>query len=46
MVFHISLLEPICNDPLPGQTLPGLEYIMIEGELEYKVEEVLDSYIF
>jgi hypothetical protein len=42
-MFHISLLEPVHNDPLPGQVTPAPEPIIVEGEPEYEVEEVLDS---
>jgi hypothetical protein len=45
-VFHVSMLEPIRNDPLPGQLPPPPEPIIVEGEPEYEVEDVLDSRIF
>jgi hypothetical protein len=46
LVFHVSLLDPVCQDPLPGKVIPAPELVIVEGELEYKVEEVLDSQIF
>jgi hypothetical protein len=45
-VFHVSLLEPIRNDPLPGQLPPPPEPIIVEGKPEYEVQDVLDSRIF
>jgi hypothetical protein len=45
-VFHVSLLEPVYNDPLPGQLPPPPEPIIVEGEPEYEVEDILDSRIF
>jgi hypothetical protein len=45
-MFHVSLLEPVRNDPLPGQGMPAPEPIIVEGEPEYEVEEVLDSHTF
>jgi hypothetical protein len=45
-VFHISLLEPVPNDPLPGQITPAPGPIIVEGEPEYDVEEILNSCIF
>jgi hypothetical protein len=31
-VFHVSLLEPVRNDCLPGQVIPAPEPIIVEGE--------------
>jgi hypothetical protein len=45
-VFHISLLRPTQGDQLPGQHLPLPEPIVVDGESEYEVEEVVDSRIF
>jgi hypothetical protein len=45
-IFYISLLEPVHNDPLPGQITPVLGPVIVEGKLEYEVEDILDSCIF
>jgi hypothetical protein len=45
-VFHVSLLEPGCGDPMPGQRLPPPEPIIIDREPKYEVEDVIDSRIF
>ena len=42
-VFHISLLEPVATDPLPGQVQPPSPPVIVDGEIEYEVEEILDS---
>jgi hypothetical protein len=42
-VFHVSLLEPVRDDPFPGQAATPPSPIIIEGEPEYEVKEVLDS---
>jgi hypothetical protein len=39
-------LDPVHQDPLPGQIIPDPEPVIVEGEPEYKVEEVLNSQIF
>src|SRR5258707_15102611 len=42
-VFHVSQLEPTRPNPFPlQQQLPPL-LLQIDGELEYKVSEILDS---
>jgi hypothetical protein len=45
-VFHVSLLEPVRDDPFPSQVTAPPGPIIIEGEPEYEVEEVLDSRMF
>jgi hypothetical protein len=45
-VFHVSLLEPVRGDLVPGQGLPRPEPIIIDREPEYEVEDVVDSHIF
>lgn len=42
-IFHFSLLEPVPNDPLPGQAIPPPPLIEVEGQEEWEVVEVLDS---
>lgn len=42
-VFHVSLLEPAASNPLEDQVPPNPPPIIIEGEEEYEVEEILDS---
>ena len=41
-VFHVSLLEP-CDLPRDGTAPPPPPPIEVDGEEEYKVEEILDS---
>ncbi|PIL31774.1 hypothetical protein GSI_06478 [Ganoderma sinense ZZ0214-1] len=42
-VFHVSLLLPHKESQLPGRHPPEPASIEVEGEEEYKVEEVLES---
>ena len=44
-VFHASLLEPYKANTLPGHIQPAPPPILIESELEYMVDRVLDSKI-
>src|SRR5271167_144449 len=44
-VFHAKLLEPYKASTLAGRTTPAPPSILVENELEYVVEEVLDSKI-
>jgi hypothetical protein len=39
-------LDPVRQDPLPGQVIPAPEPVIVEGEPEYEVEEVLNSQMF
>ena len=41
--FHISLLEPYKDNKFPSQIQTPLPPIEIDGEPEYKLEEILDS---
>ena len=42
-VFHVSLLEPAANDPVPGQKQSRPPPIVIDGEEEFQIEEIYDS---
>ena len=41
--FPVSLLYPAANDPLPGQTTPPPLPVIVDGEENWEVKEVLDS---
>ena len=45
-VQHVSLLDPVYNDPLPGQINPPPPPVIVDQEEEYFVEEVVDSRYF
>jgi len=42
-VFHVSLLKPCRDDPFPSRTKPPPPPVVLGNELEYEVEEILDS---
>jgi hypothetical protein len=44
-VFHVSLLEPHQENPFPGRTQPPPPPIELEHDVEWEVEEILDSRI-
>jgi len=46
LVFHISLLEPAAEDPLPGQQQPVLPPVEIDGEQEWFVDCILNSRMY
>lgn len=41
-VFHVSLLEP-AREPVPGQANPTTEPLLIDGETEWEVQEIVNS---
>jgi hypothetical protein len=44
-VFHVSLLSPAHPNPFEGRILPPPDPVEIDDELEFEVEEILDSRI-
>jgi hypothetical protein len=42
-VFHVSKLEPCATDPLPGHVPPPAPPVVVEGEEEWEIDEILDS---
>ena len=42
-VFHISLLEPTASNPLAGQKQPAPPPNIVDDNVEFEVEEILDS---
>lgn len=45
-VFHISLLEPHHSSQIPGRTPAPPTAIIVDGQLEYEVEAILNSRIY
>ena len=42
-VFHVSKLSPVAKDPLPGQAQSPSQPIVVDGDISWEVEEILDS---
>ena len=42
-VFHVSLLRPAADNPLPGQRQPPPPPVEVEGTEEWEVQDILDS---
>ena len=45
-VFHVRLLEPAANDPFLGQIIFPAPPVEVDGEEEWEVTKVLDSWLF
>jgi hypothetical protein len=45
-VHHVSLLDPVAEDPLPGQVVTPPPPVEVEGDYEYQVERVEDSRMY
>ena len=45
-VQHVSLLDPVGNDPLPRQHNPPPPLVIVDDNEEWHVQEILDSRIY
>ena len=43
LVFHVSMLEPATPSTIPDRVQPPPPPVYIDGELEFKIAEILDS---
>ena len=43
LVFHVSFLEPAYTSSIPNRTVDPPPPVEIEGEVEYKIAEILDT---
>jgi hypothetical protein len=42
-VFHTSLLSPAGTNPHPGHLQPTTPPVIVDGEEEFQIEQILDS---
>lgn len=45
-VFHVSLLDPHVENKFASRTTPPPPPVIIDGETEFEVEEILDSRLY
>jgi len=45
-VQHVSLLDPVYENPLPDQIIPPPPPVEVDGDSEYHVDEILNSRIY
>jgi hypothetical protein len=43
LVFHVSMLEPATPNTIPGRTQPPPAPVVIDGEPEFEIADILDS---
>ena len=41
-IFHVSLLEPTASNPLKGQKQPAPPPVIVDNNVEFEAEEILD----